>query len=524
MPPASGWYSGALGPRVDPDDAERQPGQPLHLAPHQGRVAGVPAVGDDHDDRAPGQPAPAVVVVELLQRGADPGPAQPVRRRLPGPLQRRPGCTCASALVSRVSRVANRTPRPRAPPAAQYSNCSMARAYGSIEPEMSHSTTSCRGRRAGVRLMSRERVPTGPPCLAQRGPQIGAAARAAAARGRRDRRIGTASVSLRISPASSSQLVRRELGEIRRRQPLDRAGHHPGRPGASPSAASSLAPASPSLARASPSSTRGAGAASGAPGMSADACSLAARAARASVPALSPSRRSTEDWCSPDAGKLRRSWKAAAARPPAAFPVPFAPVGNTLLAPPNVSPNTRSSVSACSRLDTSVASAHRYSSRRLRGRATVTARANRSHRPGPTGTPAPRSAAPNRAATWATSLSHRASSPGALEEFSRRRARPRTRPPGPTCRSSAYFSTAPAVCSAAASSSSVAPSTCSAPAQLIASATPGGLARSRSAQPGHAPRDLAGQRAAARRHPAPDDRRHPARCPGSRSSGTGSGA
>src|SRR6266852_1677188 len=46
-------------------------------------------------------------------------------------------------------------------------------------------------------------------------------------------------------------------------------------------------------------------------------------------------------------------------------------------------------------------------------------------------------------------------------------------------RSSEYFSTAPAVRSAAAASSSPAPSTCRALAQLIASAMPGGLARSR---------------------------------------------
>ncbi len=54
-------------------------------------------------------------------------------------------------------------------------------------------------------------------------------------------------------------------------------------------------------------------------------------------------------------------------------------------------------------LDTSVASAHRYRARRLAGRATVTAAANRSQRPGPTGSPAWRSAAPKRALTSARS-------------------------------------------------------------------------------------------------------------------------
>src|SRR6516165_11687276 len=54
-------------------------------------------------------------------------------------------------------------------------------------------------------------------------------------------------------------------------------------------------------------------------------------------------------------------------------------------------------------LATRVASAHRYSPETVTGRATVTAPANRSHRPGSAGTPAARSAAPNLAATRARS-------------------------------------------------------------------------------------------------------------------------
>ena len=57
--------------------------------------------------------------------------------------------------VSRVSRVANVKTSASAPPAAQYSSCSMARAYGSIDPEMSHSTTSRRGSINGARRASR---------------------------------------------------------------------------------------------------------------------------------------------------------------------------------------------------------------------------------------------------------------------------------------------------------------------------------------------------------------------------------
>src|SRR5262245_13552442 len=65
--------------------------------------------------------------------------------------------------------------------------------------------------------------------------------------------------------------------------------------------------------------------------------------------------------------------------------------------------NTARRISAWSLLETRVVSAHRYSARGVLGRATVTAAANRSHRPGPTGRPAARRAAPNRAVTSARS-------------------------------------------------------------------------------------------------------------------------
>ena len=57
--------------------------QPRHLRGEQLGVAAVPAVGEDHDDRAAADPA-AVLAVELGQRGADPRAARPVRHALGG--------------------------------------------------------------------------------------------------------------------------------------------------------------------------------------------------------------------------------------------------------------------------------------------------------------------------------------------------------------------------------------------------------------------------------------------------------
>ena len=150
---------GALGPRVHPHDAERDQRQPLHLPTHHVRVAGVPAIGNDQHHGAPGHAATAVVVVELLQRRAEPGPAMPVRRGLGGPASATAGVDRASAAVSRVSRVANVNTSASAPPAAQYSSWIMARAYGSIDPEMSQSTTRRRGRLAGTSPISRKACP-----------------------------------------------------------------------------------------------------------------------------------------------------------------------------------------------------------------------------------------------------------------------------------------------------------------------------------------------------------------------------
>src|SRR5215467_12034195 len=102
------------------------------------------------------------------------------------------------------------------------------------------------------------------------------------------------------------------------------------------------------------------------------------------------------------------------------------PAPGTSGGPPKTASKTRRSVSMWSLLATRVASAHRYRPERVTGRATVTAWANRSHRPGSAGTPAARSAAPNLAATRARS------SPGAdAPSPSRETLSPATGAPSP---------------------------------------------------------------------------------------------
>ncbi len=87
----------------------------------------------------------APILVPPSQSGA----ASPARRSA------RPGSVRTSAGVIRVSRVAKLNTSARAPPAAQYNSWIIARAYGSMDPEMSHSTTRRRGRRDGALEMSR---------------------------------------------------------------------------------------------------------------------------------------------------------------------------------------------------------------------------------------------------------------------------------------------------------------------------------------------------------------------------------
>ena len=76
--------AGLAAVRVHPHHAVREPAQPAHLLAEQRRVAALPAVAEDHDDRAAGHPALAPPVEEEPQRLPQPGAAGPVRHRLPG--------------------------------------------------------------------------------------------------------------------------------------------------------------------------------------------------------------------------------------------------------------------------------------------------------------------------------------------------------------------------------------------------------------------------------------------------------
>ena len=81
--------------RVDPHDPVGEAREALHLAPDERRVAALPAVGDDHDDRAARHPAAAEVVVEALQRRADLGAPGPVRGGSGGARERELGLVAA---------------------------------------------------------------------------------------------------------------------------------------------------------------------------------------------------------------------------------------------------------------------------------------------------------------------------------------------------------------------------------------------------------------------------------------------
>ena len=66
------------GERVQPDETVAAVLQARDLAGQQGRIAPIPAVADEQDDRAAGQHAAAPAKVEFLERLADARPAGPV--------------------------------------------------------------------------------------------------------------------------------------------------------------------------------------------------------------------------------------------------------------------------------------------------------------------------------------------------------------------------------------------------------------------------------------------------------------
>ena len=239
----------------------------------------------------------------------------------------------------------------------------MARAYGSIDPEMSHSTTSRRGRRDGAREdepVPHPRRSAGPAAsvdrMSMRGPP-------GLRCWRRDRRSGTARLSSRISPASSNQLGVGQLGEVLLGQPLHGAAQ----------VAGSRSPARPGPRRPRPR-----------PGCPAGRVSLtwaratwAARASRSS------------GWPTPlaGAGHVRAARPGRPGRPVRRRPGRTRPAGSR---------------SGPGRIRVSRARTGR-ARQVAAGRKMVIALANRSQRSGPTPRPASRSAAPNRATTSARS-------------------------------------------------------------------------------------------------------------------------
>src|SRR5215831_13973105 len=398
----------------------------------------------------------------------------------------KPGRTCASVPVIRVSRVANVNTSVSAPPAATYSNCSMARAYGSMDPEMSHNTTSRRGSRSGARRARRNGWP--PVRRAWRSVLRRSVCRPRwVCCGRRDRRSGTASVSLRMSPESMSN----SAGESSAKSVLASRSVAL----ANTSRAASSSPGSPSssiFAGSSPSL------------ISRRAWTWAARAA---------SRSTSDSGERPCSGRARSGLGGG----------PY-PTGGLPGWVPNIASKTRRSVSMCSLLATSVASAHRYSPDTVTGRATATAPAKRSQRPGSAGTPAARSSAPNRAAIRARSSPSdtRAAppcpgarpappepgSPSGLGLIGGGQGREPGLPYGLQVFGVLEHRAGRLARVGAVQAGRAEHVQRTGPADRLRD--PGRLGEVEVPQPGHPPGDLAGQDLRSGRHPAADDRRDPA--------------
>src|SRR5215470_2942767 len=191
------------------------------------------------------------------------------------------------------------------------------------------------------------------------------------------------------------------------------------------------------------------------------------------------------------------------------------PATGTSGSPPKIASKTRRIVSMWSLLATSVASAHRYSPETVTGRATVTALANRSHRPGSAGTPAARSAAPNLAATRARSSLGVGSPPSgdtaAGTPLSGLIARGQCREPG-RAHGLQVFGVLEYRTGGLARGGAVEagrPEHVQRPGPADGLRDAGRLGQVEAAQPGHPPGHLAGQDLRGGRHPPADDRRDP---------------
>ena len=182
MPPARGTKPGRGDPRVDPHDPVGQPRQALHLLADQLGGAALPAVGQDHDHRAAGHPAPAVAVVERLQRIADPGAARPVRRRCGGALDRPLGVArCQRPGQPRQPRREHERLGVAARRRRRTSGTADTRARRApSSPEMSHSITIRRRHHPAAAAGQADRIAAGAHALAQRPAHVDALAAAVA--------------------------------------------------------------------------------------------------------------------------------------------------------------------------------------------------------------------------------------------------------------------------------------------------------------------------------------------------------
>ena len=202
-------------PRIDPHDPMREPGEPLHLASHELRVAALPPIGQDHDDGATRHPAPPVAVVERLQCAADARPTRPVGRG-GGGAPDRPLGVARRERPRQPRRAASRTrtSRRRGPlPAAHARNWRYARRVGL------HRARRCRTAApfAGGRTRRRRRaIDTGSPPVRRLARSVRRTSTRAPWRSRRARRVRRSGVAIanrdmsRYSAASSPGVERVE--------------------------------------------------------------------------------------------------------------------------------------------------------------------------------------------------------------------------------------------------------------------------------------------------------------------------
>ena len=207
--------AGLAAVRVHPDHAVREPAQPRHLLAEQRRVAALPAVAEDHDDRAAGHPALAPAVEEGLAAPRPAGCRRTSRGRVrPAAASARSGSRRRSARVTRVSRVpsVNTSVDAGAAPHHDVGEAQQRVGVGSSS-RTRRPAARPRGRRDRSRRRQHARLAVGAQRRAQGAPGVGGAAPGGGRR-RRDGRVGGRGAAARTGPRRCVALGQRQLGDV----------------------------------------------------------------------------------------------------------------------------------------------------------------------------------------------------------------------------------------------------------------------------------------------------------------------